>query len=224
MLLIACFFDLRYRGLTGHLNYVWFVFFGIALSFESLDLLTGYSLLLPVLVSISITTFTAYTLYYFRIFGGADRNALILIGLMVPIFYANEHVYTITALITLTNSFLIMLTLPVIYSLYNLYQLVLHKPIFNGFNESLQRKLFAVFFGFKQYSLHSFYLPMQITTKSGEKFDFQSWQAEHYEGRANTWVTPQIPFMSFLVIAFFITIFYGDLLTPAYLFALHIVK
>jgi prepilin signal peptidase PulO-like enzyme (type II secretory pathway) len=72
----------------------------------------------------------------------------------------------------------------------------------------------ACFLGFKQQTLHSFYMPMQ--TLSGDKFDFHFWESEHVEGRTNVWVSPAIPFLTFITIAFFITIFYGDLLTPIY--------
>jgi archaeal preflagellin peptidase FlaK len=219
MLITVTFLDLRLRSVNWR---IWWAFIGTALLFQGIDITTGYSLFLPVFIASSISVFAAAVFYYFRIWGGSDSYALALIGLMVPIFYPTVHLYTVTALITLTNAFLIMLLVPVALLFYNLASIFTGHSLFQGITEPTYRKCFALFFGFRQTTLHSFYVPME--SSAGKRtFDFHVWEADHYADKADTWVSPSIPFITFITLAFFVTIFYGDLLTPIYSTVIHMV-
>ena len=154
-------------------------------------------------------------LYFFGFYGGADGKALIVVGVLLPVFVPRIGLYSIAPLIVLTNGVLISILLPVAILFFNIFRLIQRQPIFEGFSEPSYRKAIACFLGYKQIGKpREFQFSMEKTVPQNgveiKKFQFSMMQ-DDFETKGNTWVTPGIPLLVFFTAGYFVMLIYGDL-------------
>ena len=169
------------------------------------------------LIGVGLGALVGMGLYFFGFYGGADGKALIVLGLLVPHFVPQVGLYSVAPLIILTNGVLISILLPLGLLIYNVSMVLRRKPIFDGFDEPLYRKVLASLLGYRQsgkIEISSFRwkktVPGPGPGNEIKKFDF-SLMRDDFETKGDTWVTPGIPLLVFFTAGYFFLLFYGDL-------------
>lgn len=147
------------------------------------------------------------------LFGGADAFALIVLAGLAP--QANIYGNPVTPLSTLTNAVVISI-IPIFVNLSrNLIAILRHQDIFTGIDEPRSRKIMAMFIGYRTKNpKHSF----SIERRDGvRKFDFSLHHAEKtpFCNTSDTWVTPGIPYILYIMAGFVIQLIYGDIIFNA---------
>lgn len=211
MLLFTSYLDLRKREVQDK---VWLVFGAIGVILQVYEIHMGDSSLFQLGLSVVLATAVGMGLYFFGFYGGADGKALIVLGVLVPVFAPKVGLYSIAPLIVLTNGVLISILLPIALLVFNASRLVRGVPIFEGFSEPWYRKALACFLGFKQTGKpreFQFSMEKQVSESSEpRKFEFSMMQ-DDFETKGNTWVTPGIPLLVFFTTGYFAMLVYGDL-------------
>jgi len=215
MLLFTSYLDLKKREVPDK---VWLIFGGIGIVLQVYEVTTGVTSLISLLIGVGLGALVGMGLFFFGFYGGADGKALIVLGLLVPKFVPKVGIYTIAPLMILTNGVLVSVLLPVGLLIYNSYQILKKKPIFEGFDEPFYRKLLASILGYRQTGKQrDFQFSMEKDMTSPEtgqitarKFDFSLMQ-DDFETKSGTWVTPGIPLLVFFTAGYFLLLAYGDL-------------
>lgn len=210
MLLFSSYLDIKKREVPDK---VWIIFGGIGAIMEVFEIFSGATSLVQLVISIVLATAIGMGLYYFGFYGGADGKALIVVGVLVPVFTPNIGLYSIAPLIVLTNGVLLSILLPVGILVFNFTRLLRKEQIFDGFSEPWYRKALACFLGYKQAGKpREFQFSMERSDDSAgsKKFQFSMMQ-DDFETKANTWVTPGIPLLVFFTAGYFLMLGYGDL-------------
>lgn len=211
MLLFTSYLDLKKREVEDK---VWLIFGGIGVLLQIYEIHIGETSLVQLGISVVLATVVGMGLYFFGFYGGADGKALIVVGVLVPVFVPKVGLYSIAPLIVLTNGVLISILLPIALLLFNATRLARRQPIFEGFSEPWYRKALACFLGFKQTGKpREFQFSMEKQASEGNeprKFQFSMMQ-DDFETKGNTWVTPGIPLLVFFTIGYFVMLVYGDL-------------
>ena len=193
---------------------VWLIFGAIGVILQSYEVYTGETAIVLLGISVALAAIIGMGLYFFGFFGGADGKALIVVGVLVPVFAPKIGLYSIAPLIVLTNGVLISVLLPIAILIFNTTRLLRRQPIFEGFSEPWYRKAVACFLGYKQTGKpREFQFSMEKPVcegSDGKKFQFSMMQ-DDFETRGNTWVTPGIPLLVFFTIGYFVMFGYGDL-------------
>ena len=207
MLTIASIMDLKKREISDK---VWIISGSAAIVLLIIDLnnldLVFYA------ISLSITSMIAYAIYKTGLFGGADAKALIVISLLLPFYDVKNSFHNIVALTVFTNS--VILTLFHVFHniVRNTIDLVKGKDIFNGFNESLSRKILAFILGFRARSVNGYVFLMEEGNRE-KRFRFHINAYDDFADDAkDVWVTTALPFIIYISIGFLITIVYGDII------------
>ncbi|MDA4111723.1 MAG: prepilin peptidase [Thaumarchaeota archaeon] len=215
MLLFTSYLDLKDREVPDK---VWLIFGGIGGVLQAYEVLNGETNLVQLVIAVILGTVVGMGLFFFGFYGGADGKALIVLGLLVPHFNPMIGLYSIAPLMILTNGVLISILLPVGLLIYNTILLVRKRPIFEGFEEPLYRKILACLLGYKQtgkqrefqFSMEKTIHREDGTGEDAKKFDFSLIQ-DDFETKSGTWVTPGIPLLVFFTAGYFALLFYGDL-------------
>jgi archaeal preflagellin peptidase FlaK len=214
MLLFTSYLDLKKREVEDK---VWVIFGALGVALQAYEVATGETILLQLLIGVGLGTLVGMGLYFFGFYGGADGKALIVLGVLVPHFVPRVGIYSIAPLMILTNGVLVSILLPVGLLIYNLSQIARKKPIFEGFQEPLYRKILASILGYRQTGKpreFQFSMEKGVTSSSGSvvarKFDF-SLMRDDFETKSGTWVTPGIPLLVFFTAGYFLLLLYGDL-------------
>lgn len=214
MLLFTSYFDMKKREVEDK---VWLIFGGIGVLLQIYEVANGETMLIQLLIGVGLAALVGMGLFFFGFYGGADGKALIVLGLLVPHFVPRVGLYSIAPLMILTNGVLVSILLPLGLLIYNLSMVLRKKPIFEGFDEPLHRKILASILGYKQTGKpREFQFSMERDTMSDEasvaarKFDF-SLMRDDFETKSGTWVTPGIPLLVFFTAGYFLLLTYGDL-------------
>jgi len=214
MLLFTSYLDLKKREVEDK---VWVIFGALGVALQAYEVATGETVLLQLLIGVGLGALVGMGLYFFGFYGGADGKALIVLGILVPHFVPAVGIYSIAPLMVLTNGVLVSILLPIGLLIYNLSQIARKKPIFEGFQEPLYRKILASILGYRQTGKpreFQFSMEKDITAESGSvaarKFDF-SLMRDDFETKSGTWVTPGIPLLVFFTAGYFLLLLYGDL-------------
>jgi prepilin signal peptidase PulO-like enzyme (type II secretory pathway) len=223
-LLYTSYLDLKRREVEDK---VWIISGLFAALLQAYEIYTGFSPLLPLLLSVGLSTLVGMGLYFFGFYGGADGKALIVVATFVPIFIPHVGMYDIAPIIVLTNGVVISMFLPAYLVILNVVRLIRGMKIFDGFDEPVHRKFLACLLGYKQYgnprpfqfSLErTAELPSAASVASQQrqstvvrKFDF-SLMRDDFEEHSGKWVTPGIPLLVFFTVGFFALLTYGDLI------------
>ncbi len=215
MLLLTSYLDLKKREVEDK---VWVIFGIIGLVLQVYEVANGQTNLVQLLIGVGLGALVGMGLYFFGFYGGADGKALVVLGLLVPHFVPRVGLYSVAPLMILTNGVLISILLPLGLLIYNISMVLKKKPIFEGFDEPLYRKVLASLLGYRQTGKpRDFQFSMEKTVPSSEpggketkKFDF-SLMRDDFETKGDTWVTPGIPLLVFFTAGYFFLLFYGDL-------------
>jgi archaeal preflagellin peptidase FlaK len=214
MLLFTSYLDLKTREVPDK---VWLIFGAVGIILEVYEVATGETGLISLLIGVGLGSLVGMGLFFFGFYGGADGKALVILGLLVPKFVPKVGIYTIAPLMILTNGVLTSVFLPIGLLLYNLIMVLRKKPIFEGFNEPLHRKILASILGYRQTGKpREFQFSMEKDIPPGSsgsierKFDF-SLMKDDFETKSGTWVTPGIPLLVFFTLGYFLLLGYGDL-------------
>ncbi|MHC1596656.1 MAG: A24 family peptidase C-terminal domain-containing protein [Candidatus Syntropharchaeales archaeon] len=233
-LLYACWSDIKTRKVT---NRLWPPMISLGIVLLILDAVnSGIQSLIPAAVAIGVVFVFVYIIYYFGVFGGADAKALILIGLMVPLYpsitlfgydlpFAGVPIHRLFALSVLGNGVFLSIIIPVVIFIYNLTEL------FKG--KKMPERLFLLLVGYrrevkklKDYK-HLRLLESYEETGDGRvhkryklggvKIDdevieeLEKWLGSGKIG-TEVWVTPGLPFMIPITLGFLSAVVWGDLI------------
>lgn len=172
---------------------------------------TDYISSLTVIAFSLIIAPISLVLWRMGVFGGADAFGLIVLAALAPqLTLADNFVTPIT---TLTNAAILSTIVLVINFLRNLIAILNHKNIFEGFNESKLRKIFAMFLGYRANNpKHSFSL--ERIEDNQKKLNFEIHHAENTKfcNTKDTWVTPGIPYMIYITAGFLVQLVFGDII------------
>ncbi|MHB8565893.1 MAG: A24 family peptidase [Nitrososphaerales archaeon] len=208
MLIFTSYLDIKKREVPDK---VWLIFGAAGALLQAYEIQSGEEVWITLAIALILATGIGMGLFYFGFYGGADGKALIALALLVPYFAARVSIYTIAPLIVLTNGVLISVLLPIAMLILNIVRLLRGEKIFDGFQESLIRKIVACLLGYRQMgNPRPFQFSMEKSAVQGKKFDFSMMQ-EEFETRGGTWVTPGIPLLVFFALGFFVMLFYGDI-------------
>ncbi|MGI0003246.1 MAG: A24 family peptidase C-terminal domain-containing protein [Nitrosopumilaceae archaeon] len=153
----------------------------------------------------------ALLIWRFGIFGGADALGLIVLAALAPQLSLSEN--TVTPFTTLTNAIIISITPVFLNLIRNLIAITRHKNIFEGFEETRLKKIFAVFLGYRaKYPKYSF--AIEKIEGNCKKIDFSFHHAENTEfcDKPDTWITPGIPYILYITVGFVVQLLFGDII------------
>ncbi|MGH9999471.1 MAG: A24 family peptidase C-terminal domain-containing protein [Nitrosopumilaceae archaeon] len=153
----------------------------------------------------------ALLIWRFGIFGGADALGLIVLAALAPQLSLSEN--TVTPFTTLTNAIIISITPIFLNLIRNLLAIIRHKNIFEGFEETRLKKIFAVFLGYRaKYPKYSF--AIEKIEGNRKKIDFSFHHAENTEfcDKPDTWITPGIPYILYITVGFVVQLLFGDII------------
>lgn len=211
MLLFTSYLDLKKREVEDK---IWLIFGGLGVALQIYEIHIQEITIIQLAISLILATVIGMGLFILGFYGGADGKALVVLGVLVPVFAPRIGIYSIAPLIVLTNGVLLSILLPIAILIFNLSRLIRKQPIFEGFSEPWYRKALACFLGFKQSTRpHEFQFSMEKPneeTGNERKFQFSMMQ-DDFETKGNTWVTPGIPLLVFFTAGYFAMIAYGDL-------------
>jgi preflagellin peptidase FlaK len=153
----------------------------------------------------------AIIIWRFGLFGGADAFALIAVAVLAPSITLTENV--VTPFSVLTNAVIFSVVPMFINVIRNTVLLARRKDIFNGFDETVGRKVFAMFIGYRA-SNPRFGFSIEQKIGNYKKLNLSLQHAEHavFCDKKDTWITPGIPYMIFIFAAFIVQLIYGDII------------
>ena len=206
MLSSATIIDIRKREVSDLMWIIFGVIAGILIFFEP-NLIeaafgVGFSLIVAPLVLI---------LWRFGLFGGADALGLIVFAALAPMATLSNS--AISPFSILVNSALLSVS-PMIFNFIRNSILILRKQdIFHDFEETKSKKIFAMFLGFRSKNpKYSFSLERQVGKKKRLNIALHHSDTAEYCTTPDTWVTPGLPFMIFILGGFIIQLLFGDVI------------
>ena len=190
-------------------DFVWVIFGAV-----SVVLLIFEPNLSDALINIGFSLIVApMVLIIWRIgfFGGADAFAIIVLAALVPQITLTDGM--ITPFTILTNAVLISI-IPLFLNLFrNVIEITRKNDIFEGFNEPTGKKITAMFLGYKAKNPK---YGFSIEKKAGKtkKLNLVLHHAEYAEfcSTPNTWITPGVPYMLFILAGFIAQLLFGDVI------------
>ncbi|MDH3677790.1 MAG: prepilin peptidase [Nitrosopumilus sp.] len=206
MLVSATVIDIRSREIS---DWMWIIFGTISvvlLVFEPNVMETlfglGFSLIMAPIVLV---------LWRFGLFGGADALGLIVLSALAPMSTLSES--AVSPLTILVNSALLSIS-PMIVNFMRNSILILRKvDIFHDFDEPKSRKIFAMFLGYRSKNpKYSFSLESQVGKKKRLNIALHHSDTADYCTTPDSWVTPGLPYMIFILGGFIMQLLFGDLI------------
>jgi len=204
MLSSATIIDIRKREIS---DLLWIIFgaISVVLLFFEPNLVqavtgVGFSLIVAPLVLI---------LWRFGLFGGADALGLIVLSALAPM--ATFSGGPVSPFSILVNSTLLSVS-PMIINFARNSLLILRKEnIFKGFDETRPKKILAMFLGYRSKNpKYCFSLEKRVGKKKQLNIVMHNSDTAEYCTTPNTWVTPGLPFMIFILGGFIIQLLFGD--------------
>lgn len=206
MLSSATIIDIRKREISDLMWIIFGVIAGILIFFEP-NLLeaafgVGFSLIVAPLVLI---------LWRFGLFGGADALGLIVLAALAPMATFSDS--AISPFTILVNSALLSISPMVINFVRNSILILRKKDIFHDFEETKSKKIFAMFLGYRSKNpKYSFSLETQVGKKKRLNIALHHSDTAEYCTTPDTWVTPGLPFMIFILGGFILQLLFGDVI------------
>ncbi len=206
MLSIGCLLDVWKREVH---DYLWIIFgcAGIVLLiFEPYPLETLFVVLLSLVIAP-----VALVAWRVGFFGGADAFALIALAVIAPQLTLSENI--ITPFTTLSNAAVFFIVPLLINAIRNTISLLRHEKIFDGFDESLTKKIIASFIGYKAKNpKHGFSIERNEGKSKKIVFSIRHAENTEFEIKPNTWITPGIPYLLLITAGFIIQLVFGDII------------
>jgi preflagellin peptidase FlaK len=204
MLSSATIIDIRKREISDIMWIVFGAISGILLFFEpnlaEAAFSVGFSLIVAPLVLI---------LWRFGLFGGADALGLIVLSALAPMATLSDS--AISPFTILVNSALISISPMIINFIRNSLLILRNEDIFHDFDETKSKKVFAMFLGYRSKNpKYSFSLERKVGKKKKLNIVLHHSDTAEYCTTPDTWVTPGLPFMIFILGGFIIQLLFGD--------------
>ena len=204
MLSSATIIDIRKREIS---DLMWIVFgvVSVAVLFFEPDLINaafavGFSLIVAPLVLI---------LWRFGLFGGADALGLIVLASLAPMATLSDS--PVSPFSILVNSTLLSVSPMVINFARNSILLLRKKDIFHDFDEPKSKKALAMFIGYRSKNpKYCFSLEKLVGKKKMLNIALHNSETAEYCTTPDSWVTPGLPFMIFILGGFIIQLLFGD--------------
>jgi preflagellin peptidase FlaK len=206
MLGSATIIDIRSREIS---DLIWIIFgaVSVVLLFFEPNVIeaafgAGFSLIVAPLVLV---------LWRLGLFGGADALGLIVLSALAPMATLSDS--PVSPFTILVNSALLSVS-PMIVNFIRNSTLILRKEdIFQDFDEPKSKKIFAMFLGYKSKNpKYSFSLETQVGKKKRLNIALHHSDTAEYCTTPNTWVTPGLPYMIFILGGFIMQLLFGDLI------------
>ncbi|AFS80856.1 hypothetical protein NKOR_04850 [Candidatus Nitrosopumilus koreensis AR1] len=206
MLAIGGFFDIWKREVHDYLWIVFGVAGAILLIFEPNQTDIIYSTLFALIIApISIL------IWRMGLFGGADAFALIALAVIAPQITISGNI--VTPFTTLSNAAVLFIVPLLVNALRNTISKIRGENIFEGFDETLPRKILASFLGYRAKNpKYCFSIEKNEGSVKKIAFSFHHADNEEFSEKPNTWVTPGIPYLLLIIGGFLIQLGYGDII------------
>jgi len=206
MLGTATIIDIRSREISDLIWIVFGVISGILLFLEpniiEAAFGVGFALIVAPLVLI---------LWRFGLFGGADALGLIVLSALAPMATLSDSVVSPFSIVV--NSALLSVTPMAVNFIRNSILIMRKGDIFHDFDETTSKKIFAMFLGYRSKNpKYSFSLETQVGKKKRLNIALHNSDTAEYCTTPDTWVTPGLPFMIFILGGFVIQLLFGDVI------------
>ena len=206
MLGTATIIDIRSREISDLIWIVFGVISGILLFLEpniiEAAFGVGFALIVAPLVLI---------LWRFGLFGGADALGLIVLSALAPMATLSDSVVSPFSIVV--NSALLSVTPMAVNFIRNSILIMRKEDIFHDFDETTSKKIFAMFLGYRSKNpKYSFSLETQVGKKKRLNIALHNSDTAEYCTTPDTWVTPGLPFMIFILGGFVIQLLFGDVI------------
>ena len=224
ILVYACYSDIRKRSVS---NIAWLVTVGVGIVFAGYyAVMQGMSLLIPLIVSVTITGAASYIFFRLGFFGAADAKALICIAVLFPtqpgfiilshhfpLFGASVPVVFPFAFVVLLNATVLALAVPIFLFLRNLHSLglkefmrnavmcfVAYRVNIDGLRNIRFARLTHTYEKINGHLTRRYSLGgTSINSKTVQQL--KAYHGEQKVG-AEVWVTPELPFILFISLGF----------------------
>jgi len=206
MLGTATIIDIKSREISDLIWIIFGVISGILLFFEpniiEAAFGVGFALIVAPLVLI---------LWRFGLFGGADALGLIVLSALAPMATLTDSVVSPFSIVV--NSALLSTSPMLINFIRNSILILRKEDIFHDFDETTSKKIFAMFLGYRSKNpKYSFSLETQVGKKKRLNIALHNSDTAEYCTTPDTWVTPGLPFMIFILGGFIIQLLFGDVI------------
>lgn len=150
------------------------------------------------------------------LFGGADAFALIALAVIAPMVTISEN--PVTPFTALSNAAILFIFPFLINLMRNIVAQIKGNNIFEGFDESMIKKIIAALIGYKSKN-PKFGFSIEKIENGKKKINLTMHHAENQEfcTKPNTWITPGIPYLLLITGGFILQLFYGDILISKFL-------
>jgi len=211
MLIVGSIIDIRKREIH---DYYWIGFgsVGFLLLFIDPDIIPN---LFTIGFALIIAPFVIL-LWRMGLFGGADAFALIVLAIIAPMATFSDN--AVTPFTALSNAAILFVFPFLINLMRNIVAQIKGENIFEGFDESMIKKIIATLMGYKAKN-PKFGFTIEKIENGKKKIDLTIHHAENQEfcTKPNTWVTPGIPYLLLITGGFIIQLFYGDIILGQFL-------
>ncbi len=206
MLGTATIIDIKSREISDLIWIVFGVISGILLFLEpnivEAAFGVGFALIVAPLVLI---------LWRFGLFGGADALGLIVLSALAPMATLSDSAVSPFSIVV--NSALLSVSPMVVNFIRNSILILRQEDIFHDFDETNSKKIFAMFLGYRSKNpKYSFSLETKVGKKKRLNIALHNSDTAEYCTTPDTWVTPGLPFMIFILGGFIIQLLFGDVI------------
>jgi preflagellin peptidase FlaK len=217
--------DVRTREVP---DVVWLIIGASGVLFACIELFAGSLSPFQLFKSVIMGAIFASLLYILN-FGGADVKAIISLSLLFPSypFFSLLHLrlplvgvppLDIFVLSMLTNTLIIAISVPLSLFLYNLFRRNFSPLMFIGWkvgiSDLLEKKNYKLMHDIEAESGKKRYVWGGI--EPTEEILSHLKELEREKKIDGVWITPELPFILYLTAGFFITVFYGDIISALF--------
>lgn len=207
MLSVASYTDIKKREIDDR---IWMIFGGLSvvMLFFTPDI---FNSLVTIGISLIVAP-VALLVWRMGFFGGADAFALIVLASLAP--GATLSSYQVNPFTTLIDAVLLSIIPVFVNVIRNVISVLRHDDIFRGFeNETQKSKIIAMFVGHRSKNPR-FSFSIEKRDGNSRKLDFTLKNADSTEfcSSPDTWVTPGVPYMIYILGGFIVQLAYGDMI------------
>ena len=162
----------------------------------------GFSLIVAPLVLV---------LWRFGLFGGADALGLIVLASLAPMATLSDS--GVSPFSIVVNSAILSISPMLINFMRNSILILRKNDIFHDFDEPASKKVLAMFLGYRSKNpRYSFSLERNVGSKKELNIALHHSDNAEYCTTPDTWVTPGLPFMIFILGGFILQLIFGDII------------
>jgi len=217
----ASYSDIKTREIY---DFVWYAMGIIGIIFIAIEIIFGYFLPLNFIFSLFFGIMLGMLLHKFN-FGGADVKAIIALAILFPIFpnltlFGVEFPITGIPLINIfilsivTNSLIIGLFSPIYIFIHNLLKMEISPYMFIGYNvdimklKEMRHIRFVHNIDFETGKCEFIWGGIELDENG--VYELEKMAQKNILNRV--WITPELPFIVYIMLGLIATIFYGDII------------